>query len=288
MALIAYEDWNPSEKSLSIIHLANGICREYAQQGYDLTLRQLYYQFVARGYIPNNQRSYKSLGATIDRARKAGLMDWRYIVDRTRNLMGYTTYEDPAGIVEAMEDRYHVDLWEGQDFRVEVWVEKEALAGVVQRAALSRGVDYFSCRGYVSQSELHGAALRHRQYERDGQDVVVVHLGDHDPSGIDMTRDMQDRLELFGARTEVRRIALNRDQIDQYNPPPNPAKITDSRAKGYIAEHDTLANLITAEIDRHLDPDLYDSRLRLQNEGREELAKIAEHWSDVSDYIAGL
>lgn len=300
MALIAYEDWNPSEKSLSIIHLANGICREYAQQGYDLTLRQLYYQFVARGYIPNNQRSYKSLGATIDRARKAGLMDWRYIVDRTRNLMGYTTYEDPAGIVEAMEDRYHVDLWEGQDFRVEVWVEKEALAGVVQRAALSRGVDYFSCRGYVSQSELHGAALRHRQYERDGQDVVVVHLGDHDPSGIDMTRDVQERLALFGAHTEVRRIALNRDQIDQYNPPPNPAKITDSRAKGYIAEHgkssweldaldpDTLANLITAEIDRHLDPDLYDSRLRLQNEGREELAKIADHWDNVSDYIAGL
>jgi len=300
MALIAYEDWNPSEKSRSIIRLANGICREYAAQGYDLTLRQLYYQFVARGYIPNNQRSYKSLGNTIDRARKAGLMDWRFIVDRTRNLMGYTTYEDPAGIVEAMESDYHVDLWEGQDFRVEVWVEKEALAGVVARAALSRGVDYFSCRGYVSQSELHSAALRHRRYEREGQDVVVVHLGDHDPSGIDMTRDIQERLALFGAHSEVRRIALNRDQIDLYNPPPNPAKLTDSRAKGYIMEHgkssweldaldpDTLATLITDEIDRHQDAHLYGARLKLQNEGREELAKVAENWSEVADFLRGI
>lgn len=138
MARIAYEDWNPSQKSLDIVARANAVCREYHAQGYDLTLRQLYYQFVARGWLANNQRNYKSLGATIDKARKAGLMDWNYIVDRTRNLRGLYTYEDPASIVEAMQDQYHVDLWEGQDFRMEVWVEKEALAGVVQRAANSR------------------------------------------------------------------------------------------------------------------------------------------------------
>ena len=300
MARIAYEDWNPSQKSLDIVARANAVCREYHAQGYDLTLRQLYYQFVARGWLANNQRNYKSLGATIDKARKAGLMDWNYIVDRTRTLRGLYTYEDPASIVSAMQDDYHVDLWEGQDFRMEVWVEKEALAGVVQRAANTRGVNYFSCRGYVSQSELHSAARRHIGYERGGQSVVVVHLGDHDPSGIDMTRDMQERLELYGASTEVRRIALNRDQIDQYNPPPNPAKLTDSRVGGYIARYgessweldalnpDTLANLITDEIDRHLNHDLYDERVAYRDEGRAQLASISEHWDAVAEYVESL
>lgn len=297
MARIAYEDWNPSDKSLDIVARANSICREYAAQGYDLTLRQLYYQFVARGWLPNNQRSYKSLGATIDKARKAGLMDWGYIVDRTRNLMGHTRYADPASMIDALEDTYHVDLWKGQDERVEVWVEKEALAGVIQRAALSRGVNYFSCRGYVSQSELHGAAMRHLRYEQAGQEVTVIHLGDHDPSGIDMTRDMQERLELYGASTKVQRIALNRDQIDQYNPPPNPAKLTDSRVGGYMALYgsssweldalnpDTLADLITGEIDRHMDPDLYERRVEYQQEGRDQLGRVSEHWDAVVEFL---
>lgn len=300
MARIAYEEWNPSAKTVEIIRVANAICAEYNRQGYDLTLRQLYYQFVARDIIPNNQQSYKRLGNAIDKARKAGMLDWGYIVDRTRNLAGYRTYDEPAGIVEDMERDYHIDLWEDQPTRVEVWVEKEALAGVIARAALPFGVDYFSCRGYVSQSELHAAALRHRRYEALGQDVVVIHLGDHDPSGIDMTRDVEDRLELFGAATRIERIALNRDQIDQYNPPPNPAKLTDSRAKGYIAEFgrssweldalnpDTLADLIRGRIERHMDADAYNERVDQQTSGRAELAKVADNWEAVSDFIAGL
>ena len=300
MARIAYEDWRPSERTLSIVRIANGICAEYAQQGYDLTLRQLYYQFVARDYLPNNQRSYKNLGTAIDKARKAGLLDWNYITDRTRNLMGWTTFDDPADLIAKTEERYHLDLWEGQDYRLEVWVEKEALASVVQRASLSRGVDYFSCRGYVSQSELHAAARRHRIYERNGQDVVVIHLGDHDPSGIDMTRDVQDRLELFGAHTEVKRIALNRDQIDLYNPPPNPAKLTDSRAGGYLAAYGgssweldaldpaTLNDLITTTIDSYLDRDRYEEVSARQAEGRAQLAKISEQWTEIETYLAEL
>src|SRR6478752_1058398 len=140
---IRYEDWNPGERAQALVNIANSICEEYAAQGYDLTIRQLYYQFVARDYIPNNQREYKSLATTMDRARRAGLMDWDYIVDRTRNLVGYTNYEDPGDMIARQADRFHLDLWENQDTRVEVWVEKEALAGVVQRAALSRGVSYF-------------------------------------------------------------------------------------------------------------------------------------------------
>lgn len=297
MARIKYENWNPTGSSLAIIDIANTICADYRAQGYDLTLRQLYYQFVARDHLANNQRNYKMLGTVIDKARRAGLLDWSYIVDRTRYLAGNQTYEDPAAIIESVVDKFYVDLWDTQDIRVEVWVEKEALAGVVQRAALSRGCNYFSCRGYVSQSEMHAAARRHVYYEGQGQDVVVVHLGDHDPSGIDMTRDIKDRLALFGANTQVNRIALNFDQIEQYDPPPNPAKLTDSRAEGYIERFGTdsweldaldpatLNALITAEIDTYIEWDAFRLRQDEQDAGREKLRLVSDLWSEVSDFV---
>ncbi len=297
MARIAYEDWRPNDRSLSIVQIANNICAEYRSQGYDLTLRQLYYQFVARDFLPNSQRSYDNLGATINKARLAGLLDWNYIVDRTRNLRGFITYDDPADLIARNERQFRLDKWRGQDHAVEVWVEKEALAGVISRAADQRGVNYFSCRGYVSQSELHAAAERHLDYQDQGKQVAVIHLGDHDPSGIDMTRDIEDRLRLFGANTTIQRIALNWDQVEHYNPPPNPAKLTDSRAKGYIAEYgassweldaldpNTLSNLIIEKIDTYLDRDLYLDVIDEEREGRAQLAKVSQNWHDVTDWL---
>lgn len=300
MAHIAYESWNPKRSTLALVNIAENICAEYAAQGYDLTLRQLYYQFVARDYLPNNQRSYKTLGTLVDRARQAGLLDWDYIVDRTRNLMGNRTYASPGSLVEEINERFFVDLWQDQDYRVEVWVEKEALAGVIQRAAGLRGVNYFSCRGYVSQSEMHAAAKRHAYYERNGQQVIVIHLGDHDPSGIDMTRDIQTRLHKFGAFTEVRRIALNFDQIQEFQPPPNWAKITDSRAEKYIERFGqqsweldaldpaTLSNLITNEIDDFRDEISWQDRADEQMRGRDQLLRISDHWDDVVNFVEDL
>jgi len=300
MARIAYKDWKPSARSLEIVNIANEICADYRVQGYDLTLRQLYYQFVARDYLPNNQRSYDNLGALINQARLAGYLDWNYIVDRTRSLRGYTDYEDPADLIARNQKQFRLDRWRGQEFAVEVWVEKEALAGVVSRAALSMDVDYFSCRGYVSQSELHAAANRHRYYEEEGRSVRVIHLGDHDPSGIDMTRDIQERLELFGANTEVRRIALNWEQIDEFQPPPNPAKLSDSRASAYIAEYgassweldaldpSTLEQLIKREIRDYLDEDLYNQRVIEERHGQDQLAQVSDNWLLVADYVEQL
>jgi len=297
MAKIAYENWNPTQTSLNLIAIANRICADYRAQGYDLTLRQLYYQFVARDHIANNQRNYKMLGTVIDKARRAGLLDWRYIVDRTRYLAGNQVYDDPAAIVDSIVEKFYIDLWETQDTRVEVWVEKEALAGVVERAAKSRGCNYFSCRGYVSQSEMHAAAMRHRYWENQGQDIVVVHLGDHDPSGIDMTRDIRDRLHLFGASTTVNRIALNFDQIQQYSPPPNPAKLTDSRAESYIERFGsdsweldaldpaTLNQLITDEVDTYIEQGTFRLRQQEQEEGREKLRLVSNLWDEVSDFV---
>ncbi|MDX1409295.1 MAG: hypothetical protein R3330_14210, partial [Saprospiraceae bacterium] len=197
MARVAYIQKNFTDDTLAVIAQAVQICDDYARQGYDLTLRQLYYQFVARDLIPNNQRSYKRLGSIINDARMAGYLDWDYIVDRTRNLEDPQKWESPAQIVQAAANSYYIDRWRGQTYRPEVWVEKDALGGVIERACDRHRVPWFSCRGYTSQSEMWGAAQRLRGYIYQGQIPIILHLGDHDPSGIDMTRDIEARLTDF-------------------------------------------------------------------------------------------
>jgi hypothetical protein len=173
-------------------------------------------------------------------------------------------------------NQYHRDMWERQPSRVEVWIEKDALSGVIAGICTELDVPYFSCRGYTSQSEVWGAAQRIGEYLGNEQACHVIHLGDHDPSGIDMTRDIEDRLRLFlvgDGRPDdgftLERIALNEDQILQYDPPPNPAKITDSRAAKYTERHgtesweldalapDVIVDLIRGKIEELIRRDLW-------------------------------
>lgn len=333
-----YEDWKPGADATLVVAQANQICAEYRAQGYDLTLRQLYYQFVARALIPNTQRSYKRLGDIVNKARMAGLLDWSYIEDRTRNLESITHWNDPAHIVGGAARSFATDLWANQPTRVEVWVEKEALAGVIERSAARYDCAWFSCRGYVSQSEMHGAAQRIGRYIEAGQNVVVLHLGDHDPSGLDMTRDIAARLDTFttqdylnahagefaggeveggvtvktseirrkmaerthaapGDALEVRRIALTWDQVEQYAPPPNPAKQTDARFEKYASEYgdesweldaldpQVLDDLITAEVDELVDQDAYDQAVADMETHRELLTLTSDRWPDVVQFL---
>lgn len=238
MPRICYEPKSFTASSLRLIELANEIIAEYAAQGFSLTLRQLYYQLVSRDVIANRQTEYKRLGGIIADARLAGLIDWYAIEDRTRNLQHNSHWSTPREIMQTAVRSYQIDKWEGQQYRPEVWVEKDALSGVVASACEPLDVPYFSCRGYTSASEMWAAGQRFLDYIERNQTPVVIHLGDHDPSGIDMTRDIQERLRLFtSGRVNVTRIALNMEQIAQFNPPPNPAKLTDSRANAYIAEY---------------------------------------------------
>ncbi|MFI0406646.1 hypothetical protein [Actinomadura sp. 3N508] len=294
MPRIEYVPRKFSADSKAIIRRANEICADYAAQGYDLTLRQLYYQFVSRDWIPNKQSEYKRLGSIVSDARLAGLIDWHYIVDRTRNLRGLSHWDDPRQIIDAVAAQYLTDRWADQPARVEVWIEKDALVGVIQRVCNRSDVPYFSCRGYTSQSELWSAARRLTRYAEAGQGTVVIHLGDHDPSGIDMTRDIAARLALFGAEAaEVRRIALNRDQVDRYQPPPNPAKLTDSRARGYVREHGTssweldaldpatLSDLIENEISAWRDDRLWAAATRRMEKEKALLGQVSARWGEV-------
>jgi len=290
MSKICYVEKNFTPSSLEIIEHANKIINEYSAQGYDLTLRQLYYQFVSKGLIDNKQSEYNRLGSVINDARLAGMIDWHAIVDRTRNIRSNPHWSGPKEIIESCASQFQIDKWENQKHRIEVWIEKDALVGVIANVCSSNDVSYFSCRGYTSQSEMWNAAQRLLRHAQDfKQTPVIIHLGDHDPSGIDMTRDIRDRLRLFmDFGIVVERIALNMDQVKRYKPPPNPAKITDSRAGGYIREFgqhsweldalepQAMETLIEMKINEFRDLDLWEKMVRKENRHKSKLLKTAK------------
>lgn len=154
MPLVCYVEKRFNPATLDVIARANEIIAEYAEQGFALTLRQLYYQFVARALLRNKQTEYKRLGSIVNDARLAGLIDWDHIQDRTRNLLSNSHWTDPAEIIDSAARSFEVDKWTGQEWRPEVWIEKDALLGVIEGVCVELDVPFFSCRGYTSQSEM--------------------------------------------------------------------------------------------------------------------------------------
>lgn len=304
---IAYQDINFSADRLALVEQCNEIIDEYQADNLQLTLRQLYYQLVARAIIPNRVQEYKRLGDIVNNGRLAGLIDWDAIEDRTRALEALSHWNSPAEIVAACAAQFRLDKWAEQDTHVEVWIEKEALAGVFERVCQPLDVAYFACRGYTSQSEMWGAAMRFVNQIKLGKRVIVFHFGDHDPSGIDMTRDIEERLVMFASshvgskagRISIRRLALNMDQVEEYSPPENPAKTTDSRFASYQREFgesswelDALNPRVLADLVRNAvlsvrDEETWDSVEHLEAGHRNRLQLIAERWNAVTDFLEG-
>lgn len=297
MPKIVYIEKRFAPASQDVIETANAIIEEYDAQGFDLTVRQLYYQFVARGLLQNTDREYKRLGGIVNDARLAGLIDWDSISDRTRNLRKLTHWLNPRDILGGVAVGYAVDHWEGQKYRPEVWIEKDALLGVISGVCDELDVPYFSCRGYTSQSEMWRAGQRTANVLKHGYTPLIFHFGDHDPSGIDMTRDITDRLALFAGGVEVRRLALNMDQVNEHNPPPNPAKTTDSRYVGYIdafgdesweldaLQPQVLADLIREEVLTFRDDDVYEAVIERETEERRNLVRVRDRWPEVVEML---
>ncbi len=257
-----------SQDSLKVIAHVDLIVEDYQAQGFRLTTRQIYYQLVARDIVPNTVESYKRVAAIINDGKLAGLIDWEAIEDRTREFVRQQRWVNGAQILNACVHSYHQDMWANQEYRVFVFVEKEALVGVLEPTCREYDVPLLAARGYPS-----GTVLREFVESdilpclEEDRIPIILHLGDHDPSGIDMTRDLTERLELFAdTPIELRRIALNMPQVEEIRPPENPAKSTDSRFASYRRlygesswELDALspaylANLLSREIDQYLDP----------------------------------
>jgi hypothetical protein len=285
-----------------IIAQAQQFLADYEAGGYKASLRQLYYQFVANvPDFPNTEQSYKRLGGIINDAKLAGKIAFDSMEDRGRDCAVTYVQDDLDEVLHGIEHQFAENYWADQDTYIEVWVEKDALSGVIQRPCRKFRVSYMACKGYMSGSALWEAGNRFKEAADRGKDCVLIHLGDHDPSGIDMTRDNQSRLSMFvGENVDIRRIGLNMDQIKRYNPPPNPTKVTDSRAQDYIDrfgytcwELDALSPavisaLIEAEIVRYIDKDIWNTTLARERENKEVIAKIGQNARAVFDFVKDL
>ena len=284
-----YKSFKPEhENKIAVI---NAIVEEYQAQGYNMTTRQIYYQLVARGYIENTLQSYKRTANLINDAKLAGMIDWDALEDRTRNIITRAHWNGPASIVRACANQYFEDHWQWQEWRVVVMIEKEALVGTLTDLCHRYDVPLLACRGYPSGTVLREAVHEHvMPHCAAGRNVLVLHLGDHDPSGIDMTRDLRERLDMFNENypgLELRRIALNMEQIEDQDPPENPAKATDSRYAGYLAEFGDssweldalqpayLNSLVEDNIRDVIDDELWDQKEAVIAEARSRLRSVA-------------
>ena len=285
--------------TLDVVEQANVIIAEYLAQSFALSLRQLFYQMVSRALLENSFKEYKRLGVIVRDGRNGGLIDWDAIEDRARVVNTHSSWESPADIIESAANSYRTDWWQNQLYRPEVWIEKNALIGVIERVCTELRVPFFATIGNNSQTLQYQAGKRFAEYFDQDLFPIVLHLADHDPNGIDMTRDVRDRLALYARRpVEVQRVALNLDQVRQHNPPPNFAKEADTRFDGYIKTFGTrecweldalsptvIADLIRTQIEALIDWPEWEAAQVEERRGRKLLAAAAEKWAKVEKLL---
>ena len=247
-----------------------------------MTLRQVYYQLVARLVLENKQTAYKRLSAVLVEARETGQVPWDAMEDRTRSILGRPSLNDISDpeVSADMTVRYVetsegilADRWLYQNWYVEVWLEKQALEGVFEAVTGDLEVVLMPGRGYSSATFLKEAAERMENAQSEGKQLAVLYFGDYDPSGMDIERYVHEKMEAHGIHLDAfARIALTLKQIQEYELPPVPAKTSDSRRDAFVAIHGDMAveldalnvrvlkDLIRAGIEEFWDVDAYDRR----------------------------
>lgn len=251
--------WQKNQEEL--LNQIIGIVDSYLKQRITLTNRQLYYQLVSRDIIPNADMVYKRICTFLTDARYAGLIDWKAIEDRGRVPEKHPDWKNIKRLIDSATYSYRLPRWQDQDNYAELYCEKQAMESVLKPVSDDYHIYFGVNKGYSSASTMYDLAQRlKKKINDDEKKAVVLYLGDHDPSGLDMIRDVRKRIWEFLTQGcdaidyehdennededmddeipfSVVPLALNMTQIRAYNPPPNPAKITDPRAKWYIGKY---------------------------------------------------
>lgn len=335
-----------------ICDLILNVVFDYEKQGFKLTLRQLYYQLVSLDAIPNHIVVYKKLGKIVDDLKYSGMLDWDSMEDRGRK--PWLPYYN-VDVVDALNDakkQFRLNRQFDQNTIVEVWTEKDAISGILKRVTSKYHVNLVVNKGYSSSTAMYQSYRRFLKYILDGKKVVVLYFGDHDPSGLDMVRDIKERIMFFLTRGDelkiydgkmkewwdngrytvydvdrynekyegvanlakqedknlevkfdigsremyileeglfmVEQIGLTMDQIKEFNPPPNFAKMTDPRASDYVKvfgeiswevdaiKPQNMMNIVEVAIRNVIDIDQYDKVMDKEKKDREYLGKIVD------------
>lgn len=273
------------------LELINSIIEEYTKVNLVLTLRQLFYQLVTRGIVPNTDKEYnKKLGPLLTTGRMAGVVDWEAIEDRTREADIPYWVRDLADALEDTIKQYRLDRQKGQKNYLELWVEKDALSGVLEPITSYCHINLMVNRGFSSTTAMHDAYERISRQESLGKKAIILYLGDHDPSGLYMVQDIKKRLNEFGVDPEIKPIALTMEQIKKHSPPPNAAKIKDPRAKDYIEKFGDVSwevdalnpkilnALVKKNIEARIDMDLFKRQLAQEEQDKERLREISDEF----------
>lgn len=252
---MARVDWS------SVVARAAQIVRSYDT---GVTLRQLYYRLVSEQLIPNKLTMYNTLAARTAAARREGWFP--ALVDRGRDIQRYDTWRNPKDALNWLTRIYRLDRTIDQEYTIFVGVEKNGLLNLLVNWYGNYGIPVVALGGYSSQTFCD--EIR-EDVESQGREAILVYAGDFDPSGEDILRDFVSRTDCW---LEVQRVALNREQIDEYNLPPLPGKASDSRAAGFIERHgelmqveldalppDVLKGLYDDEVFNWFDTDVYDA-----------------------------
>lgn len=217
-----------------------------------MTLRQIFYRLVATQVIENTQNRYKSLSRMLVKARQEGMIPWNWIEDRLRRPRPVAMWSGLDAFADTALEWYRRDVWDEQPHFIEAWLEKDALSGIFERAIRPYGVTLNVGRGYDSWSAIYMASQRYG----DGERATVLYFGDFDPSGEDMVRSLKERLGFFGCWPIIDKIALTLKDIERYDLPPDPTKVTDSRRDKFVARYGD----VSVELDA-LPPDVLIERV---------------------------
>jgi len=279
-----------------VVTYVNDILNQYTMK---LTLRQIYYRLVASYGYPNTNSAYTQLSKQLVKSRERGDIDETRIEDRSREFLGgdypfdnleeFITYQFKTFFNSP--NYYARKLWTSQPKYVIVWVEKDALSRVISVEADKYNVITCPSRGYASYTYIKEALAM----LPEDKEIIILHFADHDPSGLDMTRDLENRIsEYSNLNITVERVALNYDQIQRYEFPPNPTKRADPRAENYIAEYGNecwerdaiepveLQRMVSEAIESHIDSDLWNQTLE---QIRQEREKLREMFSSIKNLL---
>lgn len=221
------------KKTLDIIETALDILSEHKP----MTVRQVYYQLVSRQLIENSKSSYQSVSTALVMARQKQIIPWTWIDDRLRRPRTVSMWDGLASFAETAIRAYRRNVWAEQDTLLEFWLEKDALSGIFEDILNPYGITLNVGRGYDGWTSIFNASKRYGS----GEGVVILYFGDFDPSGEDMVRSLKERLAFFESCPEIVKMALTHDDIIKHDLPPDFAKKTDTRARGFIAKHGDIS-----------------------------------------------
>lgn len=251
-----------------------------------MTVRGIFYALVSRGIVPKDDtRGYRPVQRQVLAMREAGLLPWAFVADGTRWTRRATLHNDVDDALAEVARSYRRDLWRSQGWRVELWLEKDALADVIYPTADAWGVPLFVTRGVSSSTYTYNAAQDVIAYARHGQRTAILALFDLDAGGERGFRKVTEVAERAAGHAVVRRLALTDEQARDWNLPTRPAKRSDPQAVAWgnrpaveldAIPPDTLTAIVDAAIRDYVDPHAWQVEQAVEAEERRHLTALLD------------